>query len=210
MGTWTWQRVRAAKEMDSKSIGLCPQGLESPRCRLCSWSLLSPPCNRSLQCKIFACASGQTSIEQADRVWVRGKPMVASANRPLMPLIARALSGRVQSHAIRGAGLLYMTKNRNIHESASVSWVRSSVAERLTADQQVPGSNPGVPFWKKKVSILNPVLGRSSRKPPDPLLHAYLLVDCQQLAKAAHTESRTRVTSMGGLYDAATLCVLVV
>ena len=27
------QCVRAAKEMDSKSIGLCPQGLESPRCR---------------------------------------------------------------------------------------------------------------------------------------------------------------------------------
>ena len=25
--------VRAAKEMDSKSIGLCPQGFESPRCR---------------------------------------------------------------------------------------------------------------------------------------------------------------------------------
>ena len=25
--------VRVAKEMDSKSIGLCPQGLESPRCR---------------------------------------------------------------------------------------------------------------------------------------------------------------------------------
>ena len=23
----------AAKEMDSKSIGLCPQGFESPRCR---------------------------------------------------------------------------------------------------------------------------------------------------------------------------------
>ena len=27
------QCVRAAKEMDSKSIGLCPQGFESPRCR---------------------------------------------------------------------------------------------------------------------------------------------------------------------------------
>ena len=26
--------VRAAKEMDSKSCGLCPQGLKSPRCRL--------------------------------------------------------------------------------------------------------------------------------------------------------------------------------
>ena len=25
--------VRAVKEMDSKSIGLCPQGFESPRCR---------------------------------------------------------------------------------------------------------------------------------------------------------------------------------
>ena len=28
--------VRAVKEMDSKSIGLCPQGFESPRCRSCS------------------------------------------------------------------------------------------------------------------------------------------------------------------------------
>ena len=27
----------------------------------------------------------------------------------------------------------------------AITWVRSSVAERLTADQQVPGSNPGVP-----------------------------------------------------------------
>ena len=27
------QCVRAAKETDSKSIGLCPQGFESPRCR---------------------------------------------------------------------------------------------------------------------------------------------------------------------------------
>ena len=27
------QCVRAAKEMDSKSIGLCPQGFQSPRCR---------------------------------------------------------------------------------------------------------------------------------------------------------------------------------
>ena len=29
--------VRAAKEVDSKSIGLCPQGFESPRCRLQGW-----------------------------------------------------------------------------------------------------------------------------------------------------------------------------
>ena len=28
------QCVRVVKEMDSKSIGLCPQGFESPRCRL--------------------------------------------------------------------------------------------------------------------------------------------------------------------------------
>ena len=28
------QRDRAAKVMDSKSIGLCPQGFESPRCRI--------------------------------------------------------------------------------------------------------------------------------------------------------------------------------
>ena len=27
------QCVRAVKEMDPKSIGLCPQGFESPRCR---------------------------------------------------------------------------------------------------------------------------------------------------------------------------------
>ena len=30
--------VRVAKEMDSKSIGLCPQGFESPRCRMCKCS----------------------------------------------------------------------------------------------------------------------------------------------------------------------------
>ena len=30
------QCVRAVKEMDSKSIGLCPQGFESPRCRYAS------------------------------------------------------------------------------------------------------------------------------------------------------------------------------
>ena len=34
--------VRAAKEMDSKSIGLCPQGFESPRCRLHSSPVLEP------------------------------------------------------------------------------------------------------------------------------------------------------------------------
>ena len=32
--------VRVVKEMDSKSIGLCPQGFESPRCRNC-WLLVS-------------------------------------------------------------------------------------------------------------------------------------------------------------------------
>ena len=32
--------VRAVKEMDSKSIGLCPQGFESPRCRLTSLAIL--------------------------------------------------------------------------------------------------------------------------------------------------------------------------
>ena len=34
----TWQRVRVVKEMDSKSIGLCPRGFESLRCR-CRLSL---------------------------------------------------------------------------------------------------------------------------------------------------------------------------
>ena len=33
--------VRAVKEMDSKSIGLCPQGFESPRCRFASFGLLA-------------------------------------------------------------------------------------------------------------------------------------------------------------------------
>ena len=37
MGTWTWQCVRAAKEMDSKSIGLCPRGFESPRWLKVQW-----------------------------------------------------------------------------------------------------------------------------------------------------------------------------
>ena len=31
--------VRASKEMDSKSIGLCPQGFESPRCRFARTAL---------------------------------------------------------------------------------------------------------------------------------------------------------------------------
>jgi hypothetical protein len=31
--------VRVAKEMDSKSIGLWPQGFESPRCRLLNFRL---------------------------------------------------------------------------------------------------------------------------------------------------------------------------
>ena len=31
-----WQRVRVVKKMDSKSIGLCPRGFESCRCRLSS------------------------------------------------------------------------------------------------------------------------------------------------------------------------------
>ena len=49
-----WQCVRAAKEMDSKSIGLCPQGFESPRCRLCSFKrfLFHRPCSRS-PCFLF-------------------------------------------------------------------------------------------------------------------------------------------------------------
>ena len=38
------QRVRAAKEMDPKSIGLCPQGFESPQCR-CALSLTASPDN---------------------------------------------------------------------------------------------------------------------------------------------------------------------
>ena len=29
-------------------------------------------------------------------------------------------------------------------------WVYSSAVERLTADQQVPGSNPGAPFFSMK------------------------------------------------------------
>ena len=40
-------------------------------------------------------------------------------------------------------------KAQKKRQSASVSWVRSSVAERLTADQQVPGSNPDVPLWPR-------------------------------------------------------------
>ena len=42
-----------------------------------------------------------------------------------------------------------------IRESTSVSWVHSSVVERLTADQQVFGSNPGVPFCKNSLIIVN-------------------------------------------------------
>ena len=33
---WSRDTVRAVKEMDSKSIGLCPQGFQFPRCRFAS------------------------------------------------------------------------------------------------------------------------------------------------------------------------------
>ena len=33
-----------------------------------------------------------------------------------------------------------------LSKNAYLLWVYSSAVERLTADQQVPGSNPGVPF----------------------------------------------------------------
>ena len=36
--------VRAVKEMDSKSIGLCPQGFESPRCRFWKFRRASVAC----------------------------------------------------------------------------------------------------------------------------------------------------------------------
>ena len=40
--------------MDTRSIGLCPQGFESPRCRLCSFKrfLFHRPCSRS-PCFLF-------------------------------------------------------------------------------------------------------------------------------------------------------------
>ena len=34
-----------------------------------------------------------------------------------------------------------------VRSDFSIIWVYSSAVERLTADQQVPGSNPGAPFF---------------------------------------------------------------
>ncbi len=37
----------------------------------------------------------------------------------------------------------------------SISWGYSSVVEHLTADQEVPGSNPGAPCWVAKFGNIN-------------------------------------------------------
>ncbi len=37
----------------------------------------------------------------------------------------------------------------------SISWGYSSVVENLTADQEVPGSNPGAPCWVAKFGNIN-------------------------------------------------------
>ena len=63
------QCVRAAKEMDSKSIGLCPQGFESPRCRFVD-SLDKQVSNKqaSRQTHKQAChATSKQSSKQASR-----------------------------------------------------------------------------------------------------------------------------------------------
>ena len=57
------QCVRVVKEMDSKSIGLCPQGFESPRCRLYSEYLVPSP--HRLVVKMWRCGrnnSGSTPV----------------------------------------------------------------------------------------------------------------------------------------------------
>ena len=51
------QCVRAVKEMDSKSIGLCPQGFESPRCRFLSFD--QRYANLVCLCAISKHATGQ-------------------------------------------------------------------------------------------------------------------------------------------------------
>ena len=48
--------VRAAKEMDLKSIGLCRQGFESPRCRLQGWREA-----KENSWRLVACARGSGS-----------------------------------------------------------------------------------------------------------------------------------------------------
>ena len=58
---WQRQCVRAVKEMDSQSIGLCPQGFESPRCRLTMERCHSAPRQKLL--------AGQM---HAERAWSRG------------------------------------------------------------------------------------------------------------------------------------------
>ena len=60
------------------------------------------------------------------------------------------------------------------------------------------------PLWAN-LRFRASVASTQSRKIPLLLAAKWLSV---LLAKNGHTESRTQVTSMGGLYDAATLCVL--
>jgi hypothetical protein len=42
---------------------------------------------------------------------------------------------------------------RLTHSSLRQIWVYSSAVERLTADQQVPGSNPGAPYYTDGASL---------------------------------------------------------
>ena len=55
----------------------------------------------------------------------------------------------------KGAGGDHVYRCRGVQQ-----WVYSSAVERLTADQQVPGSNPGVPFCRVRE---NPVEFAQSR-----------------------------------------------
>ena len=62
-------------------------------------------------------------------------------------------------------------------QSASVSWVRSSVAERLTADQQVPGSSPDAGAARAAVSCISIGGAQEPFKPAVAQLVEHLTVD---------------------------------
>ena len=73
--------VRAVKEMDSKSIGLCPQGFESPRCRFHNFAIVfvaSP----ALRGRAFRRAVAEARGAARLRAWTRKYTWPGSNWRP--------------------------------------------------------------------------------------------------------------------------------
>ena len=112
------QCVRAAKEMDSKSIGLCPQGFESPRCRLAA----SPLRGLDLIC-LFS-----------SRVFL------------FHPNIKHSLwlGSGAHSAASKSSTCKATSKKEKAGVGAKSMAVISQLGERQTEDLKVPGSIPGL------------------------------------------------------------------